>query len=27
VAELDAWVSACPSDFAPGFIECWKAAK
>lgn len=24
LAELAAWVAACPSDFAPGFLECWK---
>lgn len=22
---IDGWVSARPEDFAPGFIECWKA--
>lgn len=25
VAEIDAWVTAKPDDFASGFIECWKA--
>ena len=24
-AIIDGWVSARPEDFAPGFIECWKA--
>jgi len=24
-AELKLWISACPDDFASGFIECWKA--
>lgn len=23
--EIDAWLAACPGDFASGFIECWKA--
>lgn len=22
--EIDAWLAACPGDFATGFIECWK---
>jgi len=22
--EVDAWLAACPGDFASGFIECWK---
>ncbi len=24
-AIIDGWVAARPEDFAPGFIECWKA--
>lgn len=24
LAEVNAWVAACPTDFAPGFLECWK---
>lgn len=24
VSEIDAWVTACPSDFATGFLECWQ---
>jgi 16S rRNA (adenine1518-N6/adenine1519-N6)-dimethyltransferase len=24
-AVIDGWVAARPADFAPGFIECWKA--
>lgn len=27
VAELEAWIAARPEDFAPGFIECWNAAR
>jgi len=26
VAEIAAWVSARPGDFAPGFLACWQAA-
>lgn len=25
VAEVEAWVTARPEDFASGFVECWKA--
>ncbi len=25
VDEVDAWLAACPDDFASGFIECWRA--
>jgi 16S rRNA (adenine1518-N6/adenine1519-N6)-dimethyltransferase len=25
-AVIDGWTSARPGDFAPGFLECWKAA-
>jgi 16S rRNA (adenine1518-N6/adenine1519-N6)-dimethyltransferase len=25
VAELDAWITARPGDFATGFLECWEA--
>ena len=25
LAEIIAWTTANPSDFAPGFLECWKA--
>lgn len=25
--ELDAWITACPDDFAGGFLECWKLAR
>ena len=24
LAEIEAWVAARPTDFAPGFLECWK---
>ena len=24
LAEVAAWVAGCPSDFAPGFLECWE---
>jgi 16S rRNA (adenine1518-N6/adenine1519-N6)-dimethyltransferase len=24
-AVIDGWTSARPDDFAPGFLECWKA--
>ncbi len=27
VAEIDAWVASRPSDFATGFLECWKTAR
>ena len=26
-AEIDLWIAARPEDFAPGFIECWRAAR
>lgn len=26
VAEVDAWLAACPEDFAPGFRRCWAAS-
>jgi 16S rRNA (adenine1518-N6/adenine1519-N6)-dimethyltransferase len=26
-AEIDAWTTARPTDFAPGFLECWKSAR
>jgi 16S rRNA (adenine1518-N6/adenine1519-N6)-dimethyltransferase len=25
LSEVRAWSDACPDDFAPGFLECWKA--
>ena len=24
LTEISAWIAANPSDFAPGFLECWK---
>ena len=27
IAEVDAWTTARPTDFASGFLECWKAAR
>jgi 16S rRNA (adenine1518-N6/adenine1519-N6)-dimethyltransferase len=24
IAEIEAWIASCPSDFARGFLECWK---
>ncbi len=27
LAEIEAWIAANPSDFAPGFLECWKSFK
>jgi 16S rRNA (adenine1518-N6/adenine1519-N6)-dimethyltransferase len=27
LTEIEAWIAANPSDFAPGFLECWKNFK
>lgn len=27
VAEIDAWIASRPSDFATGFLECWRSAR
>lgn len=27
LTEVEAWISAKPDDFAPGFLECWKKFK
>lgn len=27
IVELQDWINARPQDFAPGFLECWKAAR
>jgi len=27
IAEIDAWVASRPSDFATGFLECWRVAR